>query len=71
MFRIPITKTTSDFVTEKLRYKASPFMEKKAVGKRSIPLGWDGEVSSLASNRPRERLFAEHDLGWDGEVSRS
>ncbi len=21
-------------------------MEKKAVGKRSIPLGWDGEVSS-------------------------
>ncbi len=53
------------FVTEKLRYKASPFMEKKrSFAEHDLRMGWRGLLA--ISNRQRQRWFAEHDLGWDG-----
>ncbi|NES69029.1 MAG: hypothetical protein F6K24_29260 [Okeania sp. SIO2D1] len=41
-------------VTEKLRYKVSPFMEKKAVDLRSFPVGWDDSETCAISNGPTE-----------------
>ncbi len=41
------------FITEKFRYKASPFMEKKAVVS-GVPGGWDGVSGAGLQERVSE-----------------
>ncbi len=73
MFKSILSRYTQ-LITEKLRYKASPFMDKKRSESGAFRrMGWRGFRSLRDATRTPYPIDqdsgrkAEHSVGWDGE----